>query len=76
MGFFSTETVFKEKCPIFPGNKFNKHLIYLGACNVQRKRAISVLSSKGVPGEAAVITKGSLLIETLRPGCLGTEGAR
>lgn len=50
---FSVDTVFKEKFSIFPENKFNKYLLSLGALTVKRKHAISVLGSKGFPGEAA-----------------------
>lgn len=58
-GFFPTETVSSRqgKFHIFPGHKFSKHVLYTSALPLRRERAVSVLSSKGITGEAALVKK-------------------
>lgn len=74
---FFLQKEFLRKVPHFPGKQIQQALKISGCLKCPEECAISVLSSKGgsIPGEAAVMTKGSVLVGTPRPGCLGSEGA-
>lgn len=50
--FFCVEMVVltQENFHIFPENQFNKHFLYLATLNIKGKCAVSIPSSKRIPG--------------------------